>query len=291
MGNPTDIIAYGDNDELRITSDGRMYRGSVERVQILSPLPLKAPAATGMLASGVFLPNKGRVEGVRLQCGTLPTNASDAFSFNVSVGGLSLFSSNQTFTREENPSEFLVTTDDESTFTSYIDEVTGSGHAQLDALSTAANGDYFYVGYSEPFSGARLTMVGGEVNANAATLAGQYWTGSAWATMTIASDGTASGGATLAQTGLVTFTLPAAGNWALKTINDTELYWVRFAVSAAVSATTSVDTATVVRLANHYYTFTADQNQSFAAGDELRVICTEADSNAAGLNALVFGAF
>jgi len=291
MGNPTDIIEFGDKGEFRVDSSGRQYREGVDRAQIVAPFPLKAPAAIGMLASGVFLPCKGRIEGLRLQCGTLPTNPTDSFSVNVSVGGLSLFSSAQAFAREISPSDFLVTTDNEATFTSYLTQVTGTGHAQLDALSTAANGDYFYVGYSDMFGGVRLTMDGAEVNANAATLAAQYWTGSAWATMTVASDGTASGGATLAQTGLVTFTMPAAGNWAKKTINDTELYWIRFNVSAAMSATTSVDTAAVLRLVNHYYTFTADQNQAFAAGDELRIICTEADSNAASLNAVVFGAF
>jgi len=142
------------------------------------------------------------------------------------------------------PLGFAVTTDDGATFTSYLTEVTGSGNAPLDSLSTAANGDYFYVGHSQKFDDVTLTMTA-NVNSNASTLAAQYWDGDEWQTMTITADGTVSGGATLAQTGTVELTRPSG--WKMLALGSLPaLYWVRFSVSAALSSSVEVDTAAVV---------------------------------------------
>lgn len=267
---------------------------SVTADQFAIPVNCNAPSVAGMLASGIIMPAAGTLGGIRLAFATAPSSAGDAFSINVNVGAqdeapLEIFSSDQAIAKNEVPTDFLVSLDSGATFTSYLTEISGAGHAQLDALDTVGNGDAFYIGYSDPFFSVRVTMVGGQVNAETNTLAAHYWNGSAWTSITVASDGTASGGATLAQTGVIGLTQPADGNWVKSTLNDVEAYWIRFSVSAACSATTSVDTVTVDRLANHYFTFAADQNTAFAEGDEVRIICTEVDANAAGLHAIVFG--
>lgn len=141
-----------------------------------------------------------------------------------------------------NPSAFAKSVDNESNFTSYLTEVTGTGVASLGALDTSANGDRFYIGYSVPFHGVTLTMDGSNVNGNAAILAAEYWDGSAWVTLDIDSDGTASSGATLAQSGDIKWGIPR--DWAKKSLGTLgTLYWVRLNVSAVLSNPTNVDTA------------------------------------------------
>lgn len=140
-------------------------------------------------------------------------------------------------------SRFLVTTDDGANYTAYTSEVSaadGTNHAQLDALNTVANGDWVII-ECEDDSVNRLYigMISGQVNANAATLAVHFWNGTAWTAVSNLSDGTASGGATLAQSGSVTFDYPSG--WTANTVDSTSGYHLRVSVSAAMSATTSVD--------------------------------------------------
>lgn len=143
------------------------------------------------------------------------------------------------------PTEFLVTTDDGSNYTSYLTEVTGAGHAALDGLDTVANGDWFVIRCPDAnVRGVYLAMEGAEVNGTASVLTVEFWDGSAWTAVSNLSDGTSSGGATLAQTGLVGFSYPGS-TWAENTIDGASGYHLRFSVSAAVDSPTSIDTATV----------------------------------------------
>ena len=127
--------------------------------------------------------------------------------------------------------ESLKTVNNESTFTAY-----GATTATLDALDTAANGDYFYVGYTSRFSAFRVLAE--TANAVVSELTPKYWDGSAWQAMTSHSDRTSVNGATLAGSGHVAFVVPS--DWAQKTINGTAAYWVRCQVSVALSATVRV---------------------------------------------------
>lgn len=124
----------------------------------------------------------------------------------------------------------------------------------LSSLDTLANLGAVYIGSHVPFSG--LTVDVDSANATAATLAVTYWDGSSWADIT-PTDGTASGGATFAQDGDITWTIPAA--WvtgkletavatAAKRIGlfQQELYWVRLAVSAALDSSTTLNSITSI---------------------------------------------
>ncbi len=105
----------------------------------------------------------------------------------------------------------------------------------LNSQDTAANGDYWYVGSKRKFAGMVVDV--GNTNSNASVMSGYYYNGSAWADASI-TDGTASGGAALAQDGNVTWSLPS--DWAMTTVYGTEAYWIRFQVSAALDASVTI---------------------------------------------------
>ncbi len=91
----------------------------------------------------------------------------------------------------------------------YTQEVTDSRASRvaiLDDLSTLANFDAIYVVTETPATGFNFTI--GKANGNAATVVIKYWNG-AYTTVGAVSDGTASGGATLAIDGTMTWTRPA----------------------------------------------------------------------------------
>lgn len=128
----------------------------------------------------------------------------------------------------------------------------------LNSMDTAANGDYVYVGAWRKFRGARVII--GNTNSTSSTLTVKYWNGSAWVDISV-TDGTDSGGATLAQTGNATWTVPAAWTAAsLRDINspviagavngqqpngtfdmtDQRLYWTRWEVGTQIDSSVTV---------------------------------------------------
>lgn len=129
----------------------------------------------------------------------------------------------------------LKTVDNESSYTDSTSAVTDNDfdtYALWDDLDTAANGDYLYFGYSAKSYGFFLNMA--DVNTNTSVLSAEYWNGSAWASATIY-DGTAVNDKTLAQSGAITlYALP--GSWATSTIEGIAAFWLRFSVSATLSA-------------------------------------------------------
>lgn len=152
---------------------------------------------------------------------------------------------------------FLKTTDspagnDEGTFTSYTTAVgdhSTTTYADLSSLSTAANGDYFYLGNANSaavFYGAYLGLAA--PNGTASILSAEFWNGSAWAAFGNAGDGapivlideTSTGGVTLRQAGKLHWREPPT-NWATKTINSITTYWIRFKVSVALDSSVSIN--------------------------------------------------
>lgn len=145
----------------------------------------------------------------------------------------------------------LKTADLLATFTDYSQEANDGSTGTditLSSLDTLANGDAVYVGSHLPFRG--LVVDVDSTNATASTLSVYYWNGSAWAD-TSASDGSASGGATFAQDGNITWTVPTAWVKApLMTTNSLASgtgmytdpkYWVRLTVSAALDSSTTLN--------------------------------------------------
>lgn len=131
-----------------------------------------------------------------------------------------------------------------------------AGAISLSALAAAGQ---LYIGAHVPFRGVAVTM-SASVNANASVMSGAYWNGK-WTALASFTDGTASAGATFAQTGQVTWTVPT--DWAKvqlpSTVNpvptvpvaalaellpysEKPRYWMQLAISAALSANTAANT-------------------------------------------------
>ncbi len=101
--------------------------------------------------------------------------------------------------------------------------------------------DYLYVCYLTQFNEIEITPYERN-NTAAAVLSAEYWTGEAWAPLTIV-DGTSAAGKTFAQTGKVSWTIPANPAWKMCIPFDANFplgYWVRFRVSASLSATAGI---------------------------------------------------
>lgn len=133
------------------------------------------------------------------------------------------------------------TTDDGASFTDYTTEAqdgSTSTDITLSSLSTLANGDYVLVGAHTPFSG--LVVDVDSTNSTASVLTVSYWNGSAWVT-TSATDGTASGGATFAQDGSITWTVPSAWAQYEPVVGLGKMFWVRLTVSAALDSSTTLN--------------------------------------------------
>src|SRR3990167_6552804 len=125
-------------------------------------------------------------------------------------------------------------------------------HLPLDGMTTS---EKLYLGCNEPFLGVYVDLHATNKNAVVATLDVEYCSTAvalgaaiAWTDVAGDSDGTASGGATLAQDGVYTWTLPtpdstwkrsALGTYAVPT--HSKVYWIRMTPSTTLSATIDVE--------------------------------------------------
>lgn len=143
----------------------------------------------------------------------------------------------------------------------------------LSSLATLANLGVLYVGAHIPFRGVKVVM-SASVNAVVSTLTAEYWNGTTWVSLA-PTDGTAAGGATMAQSGNVTWTVPASTAWlaarlsdgipvlnasslppatvnGLIPYNNLKYFWTRLSVSAALSANTKISQAFSLNRATTY---------------------------------------
>jgi len=122
-------------------------------------------------------------------------------------------------------------------------------HVPLDAMDNAP-ADYLYLGFSNPVLGVYVD-IGTNANANTATLDVEYCSTAVPGTIAFTnvasdSDGTDSGGATLAVDGVYTWTLPGS-SWVRSTLGTSsaplysKCYWIRFTPSADLSATVDLN--------------------------------------------------
>lgn len=138
-----------------------------------------------------------------------------------------------------------------ATYTEYVQQATDRVSTTRVPLDLMLTTDILYLGFSEQARGIYVDM-GSNVNAIAATLDVEYCStavalGASIAFTDVAgdSDGTTSGGATLAQDGIYTWTLPTA--WKESTLGTyaiplfSRCWWIRFLPSATLSATVDVN--------------------------------------------------
>jgi hypothetical protein len=109
------------------------------------------------------------------------------------------------------------------------------------AYSTATNVAHVYVASIRPLKGIKPYVK--VANASAAAVTGVTWGASGWTALTITADNTATGGATLAKTGTITFT-STVDTSKLKYIEGRLLYFYWFSFTG-IDATTSLYHCTV----------------------------------------------
>lgn len=112
------------------------------------------------------------------------------------------------------------------------------------ALATFGT-DRIYIGALWEFEGLEIKLLDA-VNAIASVLTAKYWGNNQWTSLA-ATDGTLSSGKTLAQSGRVTWTLPA--DWERRRLNGTaeEFYWVELSISAALTGGTAASQLLPIR--------------------------------------------
>lgn len=134
----------------------------------------------------------------------------------------------------------------------------------LSSLGALSASDALYVGSHLPFLGVEVDV--DAANGTASVLTVAYWNGTAW-TDTSATDGTASGGATFAVDGNITFTMPT--DWVTTDLFTTQpttalrglgiltepLYWLRFVVSVALDSSTTLDSMIAINRSTVYDEF------------------------------------
>lgn len=182
----------------------------------------------------------------------------------------------------------LKTTDGNATFTDYSTEAqdgSTSTSVTLSSLDTLANGDALYVGSHLPFSGVNVDI--DAANGTASVLTVDYRKNDdTWAD-TSATDGTDSGGATMATDGSVTWTVPS--DWTTARLQDLdadtrmqglygELYWTRWSVSAALDSSTTADHMLAINRDTTYAELTS--------GQALEMACTVGPGGIASVTAL-----
>lgn len=106
--------------------------------------------------------------------------------------------------------------------------VESGANVQLEHWGTSDR--WLYVGHEQRYSRVRVTLNPANLNTKTTTLWGQYWNGSGWATLSGLSDGTASGGKTLAQDGEWVYTEPADWQRNTPTVVAGDWFWTRYNV-------------------------------------------------------------
>ena len=120
----------------------------------------------------------------------------------------------------------------------------------LSSQNTEGNNNFLYVGSHLPFRGVDIDV--DSTNGTSSTLTVDYWNGSAWADISD-TDGTSSGGASLAQDGQVTWSVPSG--WTADSLVDIgdassavsvhvgtqDIYWTRWTFSAQLDSSVTLD--------------------------------------------------
>lgn len=167
----------------------------------------------------------------------------------------------------------------------------------MDAISTAANNDFIYVGSVVPFRGVRVTT-GSDPQGTASVLTVNYWNGGAWTDISV-TDGTDNAGATFGQTGNATWTVPAGwaadsllhlGDTALKTSwSMVKQYWTRWQFSATTEATWNLTEMRSLNRSTAYAELLSGQNyeQAIQSAGPGGFGCVEALTDAGTANLIV----
>jgi hypothetical protein len=174
----------------------------------------------------------------------------------------------------------------------------------ISALKSLANGGAIYVGSHVPFRALRSVTVGANTG-SASTILVEYWNGSTWVDIS-ATDGSTTGGKTFAQSGDITWTIPAA--WAKKELyeifrtlytpcvgpfvySSIPLYWLRISVSVVLSATVTLSSLMALNRSTAYAELLSSLGLEFRISKQLGGQASVEALTDAGTANLVVNAF
>jgi hypothetical protein len=122
----------------------------------------------------------------------------------------------------------LINYDPDGTFSYDYSIIANNNLTDAENVFTLVSSDdgnaYVYIGSTRPISGIKFYIK--TANASAATVAVNYWSGTAFAGVASLSDGTATAGKTLSKTGIISFT-STVGLCKVKAINENVAYYYR----------------------------------------------------------------
>jgi hypothetical protein len=178
----------------------------------------------------------------------------------------------------------------------------------IDNHPTNSNGGYIYIGAGLPFGGVHIDI--GDPNGTASNLTVEYWNGG-W--VDISDTDNTDTGASLAQDGTVTWTVPARDTvWQLSslrsngavtasaaTVNEwdtradysQQLYWTRFYWNAAIDASTDLNQVRALSRSTSYQELTDGDSIEFSTNNPVGtaggIATIEALTNAGTANLIV----
>lgn len=196
-----------------------------------------------LLDSTVDPPTAGTALGTTMgvAVGTVPGFScvvKDEFIYTDETSGLLAYGGTTPF-----PLGFFVYDASNTAYVDYTRKVTDT-RDDTKAVVLGAATDVAYLITNEPASAAILDL-GSSVNSNAVTIAVKAWRSGSWTSVSGVSDGTASGGATLAVDGTISWTASASDT--MRTIGNVMGYVYQLSWSGALSGSVDVTSLTVVR--------------------------------------------
>ena len=211
--------------------------------------------------------------------------ACQVYRIRPGVSRTALFSAAQSFPHADDPTAMLVKVNTAGAWATYLTEVTGTGHAQLDLVDDADAGGQVAIGGATPYDAIIVTMVGGELNDGDDALTVKYADYSDGWTSASATDGTDSTG-TLRQNGTISWNKKIMDLWQKRSVNgSTQQYFTQLTHDGAgagndtLANPTSIDTIKLRRLTDEPYAYTPNTAGIYCReGDLISVVATTVES-------------
>jgi len=173
-------------------------------------------------------------------------------------------------------------------------DITASAANTLNSFGTSTS--YIWLGFNQKVSSFYVDVT--NTNTNASTAVVTYWNGTSFASCPTITDGSINATATFGKDGAISMaaipedwskataaTVVESANNVPTTISTDQLFWLRFATSAAFDASVTANFAvnTGQPVVNKWYEFDTAENTFVDVNDTIKVIIAEPENNIANL--------
>lgn len=247
---------FNASEQLNVVGEGAVAGGNTTNVAAPDHYIDLSVVSTGAVRFLVYHSYLGQVVSVSSNTGEITTGAFYHIEINESGNNWYLFVDGiqKSYVSSSNRAKNYTGTvyigyDGTNYHHGYIDEYRVSNVVRnitnftppLAAYSATSTAAFMYIGSIMPLDGFKFYME--TANANTSAMSVDYWDGTSWTAVTGLSDGTAVGGISLAQDGVVSFT-STEDLAKVKVFDQAVLYWYRVSVDD-ISSGTSIYYATV----------------------------------------------